>query len=48
MFSGNFLDEALPPCDAIVASYSLHHIRTPRANLTFYRRCHRARPHGTQ
>ena len=29
MTTGSFLDEALPSCDAIVASYSLHHIRTP-------------------
>ena len=47
MTRGSFLDEALPPCDAIVASYSLHHIRTPRAKLAFYRRCYRAlRPGG--
>ena len=47
MTIGSFLDEALPPCDAIVASYSLHHIRTTRAKLAFYRRCHRAlRPGG--
>jgi SAM-dependent methyltransferase len=47
MTTGNFLDEALPSCDAIVASYSLHHIRTPRAKLAFYRRCYGAlRPGG--
>jgi SAM-dependent methyltransferase len=47
MTTGSFLDEALPPCDAIVASYSLHHIRTSREKLAFYRRCHRAlRPGG--
>jgi SAM-dependent methyltransferase len=47
MTTGSFLDEALPPCDAIVASYSLHHIRTPRAKVAFYRRCRRAlRPGG--
>jgi SAM-dependent methyltransferase len=47
MTTGSFLDEALPPCDAIVASYSLHHIRTSRAKLAFYRRCSRAlRPGG--
>ena len=47
MTTGSFLDEALPSCDAIVASYSLHHIRTPRAKLAFYRRCHGAlRPGG--
>jgi SAM-dependent methyltransferase len=42
-----FLNEALPSCDAIVASYSLHHIRTRRAKLAFYRRRYRAlRPGG--
>jgi SAM-dependent methyltransferase len=47
MTTGSFLEEALPPCDAIVASYSLHHIRSPRAKLAFYRRCCRAlRPGG--
>ena len=47
MTTGSFLDEAPPSCDAIVASYSLHHIRTPRAKLAFYRRCYRAlRPGG--
>jgi SAM-dependent methyltransferase len=47
MTTGSFLDEALPPCDAIVASYALHHIRTARAKLAFYRRCYRAlRPGG--
>jgi len=47
MTTGSFLDEALPACDAIVASYSLHHIRTARAKLAFYRRCYRAlRPGG--
>ena len=34
-------------CDAIVGSYSLHHIRTSREKLAFYRRCYRAlRPGG--
>jgi ubiquinone/menaquinone biosynthesis C-methylase UbiE len=47
MTTGNFLDEALPSCDAIVASYALHHIRTSPAKLAFYRRCYRAlRPGG--
>ena len=47
MTTGSFLDEELPSCDAIVASYSLHHIRTARAKLAFYRRCYRAlRPGG--
>jgi ubiquinone/menaquinone biosynthesis C-methylase UbiE len=42
MTTGSFLDQPLPACDAIVASYSLHHIRTRRAKQTFYRRCYRA------
>jgi SAM-dependent methyltransferase len=42
MTTGSFLEEARPSCDAIVASYSLHHIRTRRAKLAFYRRCYRA------
>jgi ubiquinone/menaquinone biosynthesis C-methylase UbiE len=47
MTTGSFLETALPPCDAIVASYSLHHIRTPREKQAFYRRCYRAlRPGG--
>jgi tRNA (cmo5U34)-methyltransferase len=47
MTTGSFLETALPPCDAIVASYSLHHIRTSREKLVFYRRCYRAlRPGG--
>jgi SAM-dependent methyltransferase len=39
---GSFLTEELPACDAIVASYSLHHIRSARAKQQFYRRCHAA------
>jgi len=46
MTTGSFLDEALPPCDAIVASYALHHIRTTREKLAFYRRGHRALRRG--
>ena len=47
MTTGSFLDAALPSCDAIVASYSLHHIRTRVAKQAFYRRCYAAlRPGG--
>jgi ubiquinone/menaquinone biosynthesis C-methylase UbiE len=47
MTTGSFMDAPLPSCDAMVASYSLHHIRTTRAKLAFYRRCYRAlRPGG--
>jgi tRNA (cmo5U34)-methyltransferase len=38
----SFLETTLPACDAIVASYSLHHIRTRSAKAAFYRRCFRA------
>jgi len=45
--TGSFLDVPLPACDAMVASYALHHIRTLPAKLAFYRRCYRAiRPGG--
>jgi ubiquinone/menaquinone biosynthesis C-methylase UbiE len=47
MTTGSFIEASLPSCDAMIASYSLHHIRTPRAKLAFYRRCYRAlRPGG--
>jgi ubiquinone/menaquinone biosynthesis C-methylase UbiE len=46
MTTGSFLDHELPPCDAMVASYSLHHIRTSRAKLSFYHRCYRALRRG--
>ena len=47
MTTGGFLDCALPHCDAMVASYALHHIRSTREKLAFYRRCYRAlRPGG--
>jgi SAM-dependent methyltransferase len=44
---GSFTGTALPRCDAIVASYSLHHIRSRRAKLAFYKKCFAAlRPGG--
>jgi len=47
LVEGSFIDVALPACDAIVASYALHHIRTLRQKQAFYRRCHAAlRPGG--
>ena len=47
MAHGNFLDATIPACDAIVASYSLHHIRSRRAKGAFYCTCARAlRPGG--
>ena len=42
MTTGSFLDTELPQCDAMVASYALHHIRSSREKLAFYRRCYRA------
>jgi tRNA (cmo5U34)-methyltransferase len=47
MIAASFLDTPLRSCDAIVASYALHHIRTWRAKQAFYRRCYDAlRPGG--
>jgi tRNA (cmo5U34)-methyltransferase len=44
---GSFLDTAVPPADAVVATYSLHHIRQRRDKQAFYRRCFAAiRPGG--
>ena len=43
----SFLDVDLPPCDVIVASYALHHIKSPARKQAFYRRCAAAlRPGG--
>jgi tRNA (cmo5U34)-methyltransferase len=45
--SGDFLTVPLPRCDAVTASFSLHHIRTARRKAAFYRRVARAlRPGG--
>jgi tRNA (cmo5U34)-methyltransferase len=45
--SGDFTRAILPKCDAVVATYALHHIRSLSDKLAFYRRCHRAlRPGG--
>ena len=47
LVEGSFLEVPLPRCDAIVASYALHHIRAPRRKQAFYDRCFRAlRPGG--
>ena len=37
-----FDEMVLPPCDAIVASLSLHHIRTADGKRQMYRRCRQA------
>lgn len=47
LVEGSFLDVPVPACDAIVASYALHHIKRLRQKQAFYRRCHEAlRPGG--
>lgn len=35
----SFVSADLPPCDAVVASLALHHIRTAEAKRELYRRC---------
>src|SRR5688572_997178 len=43
----DFVTAQIPKCDAMVATFSLHHIRTRHAKLSFYRRCWKAlRPGG--
>lgn len=45
--TGSFHRAPLPPCDAAVASFALHHIRTLGAKTALYRRVHAAlRPRG--
>jgi tRNA (cmo5U34)-methyltransferase len=44
---GNFLKAALPRCDAVTASFALHHIEHPRTKRALYRRVQAAlRPGG--
>lgn len=43
---GLFDEVTLPACDAIVASLSLHHIRTPEAKQALYARCRAALSSG--
>jgi tRNA (cmo5U34)-methyltransferase len=44
---GTFLRAPLPACDAVVASFALHHVRTRSAKSRLYRRIHEAlRPGG--
>jgi spermidine synthase len=38
----SFADFVLPPCDAVVASLALHHIRTAEAKRAMYRKCRSA------
>ena len=43
----SFLRAPLPACDAVVASFSLHHVRTRAAKSALYRRIRKAlRPRG--
>jgi tRNA (cmo5U34)-methyltransferase len=45
--TGSFLRTPLPACDALVASFSLHHVRTRAAKAALYRRIRAAlRPGG--
>lgn len=44
--SGSFVDAALPRTDAVVATYSLHHIKRRAEKQQFYRRIHRALRRG--
>jgi SAM-dependent methyltransferase len=43
---GSFETVDLPPCDAVVASLSLHHIPTRERRLRLFRRIHRALRRG--
>src|SRR5262249_52799384 len=43
----SFLRAPIPPCDAVVASFALHHVRTRAAKSALYRRVRKAlRPRG--
>jgi len=45
--AGSFLRAPLPACDAVVASFALHHVRTRAAKASLYRRIRAAlRPRG--
>ena len=45
--AGTFLRTPLPSCDAVVASFALHHVRTRAAKAALYRRVRAAlRPRG--
>ena len=47
LVAGTFLRASIPPCDALVASYALHHVQTRAAKQALYRRIHAAlRPGG--
>jgi SAM-dependent methyltransferase len=42
----DFLSAPLPRCDAVIASFALHHVRTRRAKAALYARCHAALRRG--
>jgi len=44
--TGNFLRAPIPPCDAVVASFALHHVRTRAAKLRLYQRVRSALARG--
>jgi SAM-dependent methyltransferase len=46
LVQGSFLSTPIPSCDAIVATYALHHIRSTRAMQALYARCFRALRRG--
>jgi ubiquinone/menaquinone biosynthesis C-methylase UbiE len=37
--TGSFLSQPLPRCDAIVASFALHHVATPALKSALYKKC---------
>ena len=39
---GSFLGTEIPDCDAVVASFALHHVRTPHAKGRLYERIYSA------
>jgi trans-aconitate methyltransferase len=42
----SFLRAGIPPCDAVVNSFALHHIRTRAAKASFYKRLRKALRRG--
>ena len=46
LVTGSFLRAPIPPCDAVVASFALHHVRTRPAKTSLYRRIRAALRRG--
>jgi spermidine synthase len=46
LIHGNFVENALPRCDAIVATLALHHIAAARTKQLFYAKCFAALRRG--